>query len=148
MKLLVYSLLFLLPLSACGDDGGGDSIDAAPPVDARFLTDAARQSCSTEMNPCADLDFETVCDTERAYCVECVEATDCAPAQTFGPLCNETDGTCRCGQDNDCQGRESGGYCHRIVGACGCLTVDDCPEGAACEIEPYLGTGIRTCRAQ
>jgi hypothetical protein len=146
MKIVLHSLLLALLASACGDDGGGISIDAAPPVDARFSNDAARQSCSAEMNPCSDLDFETVCDTARAYCVECAVPADCAPASSFGPACKASDGTCHCGTDADCQDKDNGSYCHPIVGACGCLTVDDCPGGSECELEPYLGTGIRRCR--
>lgn len=145
MKLLSHSLILALLTCACGDNLQV-SVDAAPPEDARYLNDAARQSCSAEMNPCADLDFETVCDTDRAYCVECVAPADCAPASSFGPVCNESDGTCRCGEHADCESKASGGYCHPIVGACGCLTVEDCPEDQGCELEPYLGTGIRRCR--
>ena len=148
MKHCQHRPLFLFMAAAlaagCGDNKTGLS-DAAPPTDARYLNDAARQSCSAAMNSCADLDFQTVCDTTRAYCVECLGTEDCAPASSFGPRCETSDNTCRCGSHEDCQTKDKGGYCHPIVAACGCLTIEDCPANSECKLEPYLGTGIRRC---
>lgn len=145
MKFCLHTLL-LLCLMGCGDDVNMVPNDAAAPDDARYLTDASRQRCSIDINPCGDLDFETVCDLTRAYCVECVDPADCAPAASFGPRCQASDGTCRCSSHDDCQSKDKGGYCHPIAGACGCLTLDDCPADTECKLEPYLGAGIRVCR--
>jgi hypothetical protein len=73
-------------------------------------------------------------------------SSDCQGAESLGPTCVPADNSCRCGGASDCLGKSGGGYCHPIVGACGCLTVEDCPADSECEIEPYLGTGIRRCR--
>ena len=147
MRFWWHSFLLLLIAAGCGDDGDGmGPRDAAPPTDARFLSDAAHQSCSADQNPCADLDFETICDPARSYCVECVTPADCAPASTFGSRCEASDGTCRCDEHDDCQSKDNGSYCHPIVSACGCLTIDDCPANTECKLAPYLGTGIRRCQ--
>jgi hypothetical protein len=147
MRLASLPLLLCLASAACGDsDGGGQEVDAAPPIDARLLSDAQRQACSAGSDSCSEQDYQRICDLGRAFCVECLAPSDCADPDSLGPQCQESDNTCRCSGHDDCVGRVGGEYCHPIVSACGCLTVDDCPPESACEIEPYLGTGIRRCR--
>lgn len=143
MRVLACALALLA--WACGNDGGTPGRDASL-RDARFLSDASRQACSADMDTCATLPRQKVCDEARGRCVECSSSEDCAPASELGPLCEESDGTCRCRDDADCQARESGNYCHPIVAACGCIDGDNCTDGFECKLEPYLGTGIRTCR--
>lgn len=147
MRPSALHLVLFLVLAACGDDGGTDQqVDAAPPVDARILTDAARQACSPGMDSCELEAYERVCDVGRSLCVECLVPADCAGNEALGPQCQESDNTCRCSAHDDCQSNIGGGYCHPIASACGCLSIDDCPANSECEIEPYLGTGIRRCR--
>ncbi len=147
MKLAPLTLLMVAMLASCGDDGGdGPAMDAAPPVDARFLDDATREACSTDADRCAAQDFERVCDTARSICVECLSAGDCQSNASLGPTCQMSDNTCHCQGDEDCASNEGGGYCQPLVGACGCLTVEDCPTNTECKLLPYLGTGIRRCR--
>ena len=138
------ALLLIALCIACG--GNGDTSDAGPPVDARFLSDASVQACSAEMDECAALDFEVVCDLERGRCVECISGEDCMAAGSLGPNCNTERGTCQCASDEECTGNSYGGYCHPQVSACGCITDDDCEGDRECKLEPYLGTGIRTCQ--
>jgi len=146
MKLSALHLLLLLVFAACGDDAASEQVDAAPPVDARILTDATRKACSSAMDSCESEAYERVCDVARSFCVECLVLADCAGEEALGPRCQEADNTCRCTAHDDCQGNIGGGYCHPIASACGCLSIDDCPADSECEIEPYLGTSIRRCR--
>lgn len=137
------ALLMMLG-AACGIQGGQS--DAGPPADARFLSDANVQPCSAEMDDCAALDFEVVCDLDRSRCVECISGDDCAAASSLGPTCNAAAGTCQCASDDECAENTNGGYCHPEVSACGCITDDECQGNRECKLEPYLGTGIRTCQ--
>jgi hypothetical protein len=132
-------------LGACGNNGTGS--DAGPPPDARFLSDASRPACSAEMDDCAELAFTRVCDLDRGHCVECMGDVDCAATASLGDHCNVLRGTCECADEADCAGNVNGRVCHPSVHACGCITAEDCKEGQECKLEPYLGTGIRTCRA-
>ena len=144
MHALASALLVILLGVACGNQS--DQNDAGPPVDARFLSDARVQACSAEMDDCAALDFEVVCDLQRGRCVECTSGDDCSGASSLGPSCNAERGTCQCASDEECVGKPYGGYCHPQVSACGCITDDDCESDRECKLEPYLGTGIRTCQ--
>lgn len=142
-------LLLWACASACGDDGGSNvSNDAAPPVDARLLDDAARIVCVLDAGSCDEQDYEKVCDTERSHCVECLSESDCQRPSALGPRCERSDNTCRCESSEGCESNEGGAYCQPLAGACGCLTIDDCPPESECKLEPYLGTGIRRCRPE
>lgn len=136
--------LLLLLCIGCG--GESTQSDAGPLVDARFLSDASVQACSTEMDDCAALAFEVVCDLDRGRCVECISGNDCSAAGSLGPTCNADRGTCECASDEECAENPNGGYCHPSVRACGCIDDDNCGDDRECKLEPYLGTGIRTCQ--
>ena len=131
-------------LGACG--GGGDGTnDAAPPIDARHLADAARVACSADAGCDPDL-VTPVCDLDRNVCVECVADGDCERTGAFGPGCDQRAGYCRCARDEDCAGNRNGPFCHRITHACTCLLDNDCGPQGDCQLEPYLGSDVRTCR--
>lgn len=141
MRLLV--VIFLLAACGATDDPASD----AGREDARFLADARVLSCSAEMDTCAESsDFARLCDTSRGRCVECLEAEDCAADDAFGPACDVEAGACRCDADEACQGNANGTSCHPIARSCSCIDASNCGEGEACELEPYLGAGVRTCR--
>jgi hypothetical protein len=132
-------------ISACGDGDG--AVDAAPPVDARHLTDAAVTACVGDGAPgCEAEPLTPICSAERNACVECVSDGDCDRDGSFGPSCNAGPGYCGCARDEDCQRNEQGRSCHPIVHACTCILDQDCADGQACALEPYLGSNVRTCR--
>jgi len=132
-------------ISACG--GGDGARDAAPPIDARHLADAAVIACADDPDAgCGGERLTPVCDLERGACVECVTDGDCDRAGSFGTVCDLGPGYCRCERDQDCEGNTNGPSCHPIVHACTCLLDKDCADGQECELEPYLGSDVRTCR--
>ena len=141
----IIPVLSVLLLSACNSSDSADANDAGL-IDARFLSDATRVLCSEALDQCGDLAYETLCDPARGHCVECVSEADCADTGRLGPTCEAGSGTCQCAEDADCVGRPTGNHCHPGARACGCIDTDDCAAGHACKLEPYLGTGIRTCR--
>ena len=126
----------------CGDNVGTAS-DAGDPVDARRFADADALACAADAGCPAGP--TPVCDLARAACVECTAPADCAMPAALGPRCDARSGTCTCGGDDDCAGRASGPTCHPIVRACTCAIDGDCPGEATCELDPYLGSGVRTC---
>jgi len=130
-------------INACGGDNLG-AIDGGPTIDARQLADAAVRACSADAG-CDDTVERPVCDLERGACVECLAGTDCARSGSFGPTCNEATGTCRCDTDDDCDDNGNGPYCDERTSACTCLLDADCSSGE-CELQPYLGIDVRTCR--
>lgn len=130
---------------ACGDNQGGPA-DAGP-ADARHFADAARAACELDAG-CADEPLTPVCDPARAICVECVEEGDCSREEAFGPRCDETAGYCQCAGESDCEGNPNGPRCHEVAHACTCIDDGDCGGSRTCEMEPYLGGGVRTCRIQ
>lgn len=132
-------------ISACGDGDG--PVDAAPPVDARHFADAAQIACVEDGAPgCEAAPLTPICSAERNVCVECVSDGDCDRDGSFGPSCSAGPGYCGCSRNEDCQGNEHGPSCHAIVQACTCVLDQDCADGQECELEPYLGSDVRTCR--
>jgi hypothetical protein len=132
---------------ACGgdDDGGPPAGDAGPAIDARPAPDAALIACSVD----AGCDAETpapLCNLERNVCVECLEHEDCDRSGSFGPRCNDEPGYCQCDDDDDCEGNPNGPWCDEIMQACTCLLDIDCASDEECELQPYLGSDVRTCR--
>ncbi len=132
-------------ISACGDGDG--AADAAPPVDARHLSDAAVIACVGDGAPGCETEPQTpICSVERNACVECLSDGDCRRDGSFGPSCSAGPGYCSCADDEDCQGSALGPTCHPIVHACTCILDQDCADGQECALEPYLGSNVRTCR--
>lgn len=129
--------------SACGDDLA--ALDAGVSPDARPQADAALIACSPDAG-CADDAPTPLCDLSRNVCVECLAAGDCERERSFGPSCETGSGYCRCQTDDDCAGNGNGPYCNEDTRACTCLLDSDCGSEAECELEPYLGIDIRTCR--
>jgi hypothetical protein len=129
---------------ACACGGSSDDPDAAPPIDARHLTDAAVVACSADAGCSGEL-MTPVCDLDRGACVECVSDEDCTRSGAFGPSCDPRPGYCRCSSDDDCAGNDNGPYCHAVTHACTCLLDGDCADGQQCHLEPYLGRDVRTC---
>ena len=138
-------LLVLALASACGDNLGGPA-DGGP-ADARHFADASRALCGLDAG-CDDEPLTPVCDTARSICVECLDEADCARDEAFGPRCAEAAGYCQCGDESDCEGNPNGPWGDAVVHACTCLLDEDCRGDKTCEMEPYLGGGVRTCRAQ
>lgn len=138
------TVLLVVAICACGGDDG-EPADAGPPADARPVPDAALVACSVDAG-CDTEPLTPVCDLERGVCVECISSSDCERAGSFGPACDETRGYCRCERDEDCEGNRNGPYCHEVDHACTCLLDQDCGSRGECELEPYLGIDVRTCR--
>jgi hypothetical protein len=132
----------LAAICACG---GGNDRDAGVPIDAHPTIDAAWIACAADAG-CAGAPLRPVCDTERGACVECLGDGDCERAGSFGPLCDAQRGYCRCERDEDCAGNANGNTCHSVTHACTCLLDGDCANGQECQLEPYLGSDVRTCR--
>jgi hypothetical protein len=124
---------------------GASGSDAGPPIDAREVADAARLACSADAG-CDGEEMTPLCDLDRGACVECLTDGDCNRAASFGPSCDEAPGHCRCERDDDCDGNAGGPYCNTVAHACTCLLDGDCSNGQECELEPYLGRDVRTCR--
>jgi hypothetical protein len=149
--------LVLAGLLGCGDNIAG--FDGGPPIDARQFGDAALVACGPLDPPAGDAGADggsppatcegqerrAVCDAERGVCVECIDDGDCGD-DALGPRCEDGNGTCTCTGDEACAGNRNGPTCHGLVRACTCLLDRDCEEPRTCELEPYLGAGIRTCR--
>jgi hypothetical protein len=129
-------------ISACGGDDG-EAADAG--ADARPTADAALVACSPDAG-CDGEPLTPVCDLARSVCVECLGASDCRRSGSFGPSCEEASGYCRCESDDDCAGNANGPTCNAATHACTCLLDTDCADGEECELEPYLGLDVRTCR--
>ena len=133
---------------ACGGDDDGDGPpagDAGPVVDARAMPDASLIACAVD----AGCDVETptpICNLERNVCVECREHADCDRSGSFGPRCNAEPGYCQCENDDDCEGNPNGPWCDQLMQACTCLLDIDCDEDEECEVQPYFGSDVRTCR--
>jgi hypothetical protein len=141
-----WRLLLVLALaSSCGDNLGGPA-DGGPP-DARHFADASRALCGVDAG-CGDEALTPVCDTARGVCVECLDEADCAREEAFGPRCDEGAGYCQCADESDCEGNPNGPWCHAVAHACTCLLDEDCQGDWTCEMEPYLGGGVRVCRPQ
>lgn len=138
-------LVVLALAGACGDDLGGPA-DAGP-ADARHFADASRAACEADAG-CSDEPLTPVCDGARGICVECVAASDCERAEAFGPRCDEAAGYCQCAGEPDCAGNPNGPRCHAVAQACTCIDDGDCGGGRTCEMQPYLGGGVRTCQEQ
>lgn len=138
-------LVVLAVAGACGDNLGGRA-DAAV-EDARHFADASRAACEPDAG-CSGEPLTPVCDPARAICVECVEESDCDRQEAFGPRCDEGAGYCQCGGESDCEGNPNGPWCHVVARACTCIDDGDCGGAWTCEMEPYLGGGVRTCRPQ
>jgi hypothetical protein len=136
--------LIALALLACGGDDAG-AIDAGAPLDARRFADAAAIACAIDAGCPAGR--QPVCDLERGACVECTGDADCAAPGALGPRCDEAPGYCTCAGDDDCAGSASGPRCDGAVKACTCRLDAECPDGSTCELDPYLGVGLRTCVA-
>ena len=134
----------LAAISACGGDDGG-AADAGVSADARQLADAALLACSADAG-CGDHPLTPICHLERGVCVECLAASDCERGAAFGPDCEQATGFCRCADDDDCAGNANGPTCHAATHACTCLLDSDCASPEECELEPYLGLDVRTCR--
>lgn len=141
---LAAALLVLA--SACGDNVGGEA-DAAVPGDARHFADASRTACDPDAG-CLGEPLTPVCNETLAVCVECVDEGDCDREDAFGPRCAESAGYCQCADESDCEGNRNGPRCHDAARACTCIDDGDCAGGRTCEMEPYLGGGVRTCQAQ
>ncbi|HLU65647.1 MAG TPA: hypothetical protein VKZ63_05200 [Kofleriaceae bacterium] len=132
--------------AACG--GGDGAADAGVIHDARAWTDAAVVACGEGADAgCESVPLTPVCSAERGVCVECTSDADCAArADALGPRCLEDPGYCQCERDEDCTGNPNGPRCHPIARACTCIDDGDCADPTTCELEPYLGAGVRTCR--
>lgn len=138
---MLRAALIALALVACGDDLPS-GIDAGIPVDARDFADAALVACGDDA-ACVD-PRRPVCDVDRGVCAECAVDADCQRPDALGPRCR-ADGACVCQGDDDCDGRPSGPACHATADACTCRIDDDCAGETTCELDPYLGVGVRTC---
>jgi hypothetical protein len=141
-------LLCVLALAgawACGDNLG-DGVADAGPADARHFADANRAACGPDAG-CSGEPLTPVCDEGRGICVECVEESDCDREESLGPRCAEAAGYCQCGADEECADNPNGPWCHAVASACTCIDDGDCTGGRTCEMEPYLGGGVRTCQA-
>jgi hypothetical protein len=138
-------LLALVLAGACGDNLAGPA-DGGPP-DARHFADASLALCGADAG-CGGEALTPVCDTARGVCVECLDQADCARDGAFGPRCDEAAGYCQCTDESDCEGNPNGPWCHAVAHACTCLLDEDCRGDWTCEMEPYLGGGVRTCRPQ
>ena len=136
-----------LALAACGDDGGSE--DAGPRPDARVWADAAAVACGPALDAgCEATPLTPVCDPDRERCVECTGDADCAGRDdAFGPTCLEPRGVCQCTDDDACEGNPNGPRCHPQALACTCIDDGDCAAPATCELQPYLGSTVRTCTA-
>jgi hypothetical protein len=132
--------------SACGDNLSGGPVDGGA-IDARHFADASRAACEPDAG-CGDEPLTPVCDAERGICVECLAEIDCAREQAFGPRCDESAGYCQCADDSECEGNPNGPWCNQVVHACTCLLDEDCGGDTTCEMEPYLGGGVRACGGQ
>ena len=139
------AVVLLALASACGDNLGGTA-DAAV-EDARHFGDASRAACDSDAG-CGGEPLTPVCDPARAICVECLEESDCDREAAFGPRCDEAAGYCQCADESDCEGNPNGPWCHAVARACTCIDDGDCGGDDTCEMEPYLGGGVRTCRPQ
>ncbi len=99
-----------------------------------------RQACDTVTNRCLDVCIDEddclsagfICDRDRALCIECKTAANCAGA-AGGSQCNATIGRCvECIGDADCQ--SSKGICDRRSGRCvECVVSDSCADGRVCD---------------
>jgi hypothetical protein len=139
---VAVTLVALLAV-ACSCGGDDATVDAGIPDDARRFADAAVISCAVDAGCPAGR--RAVCDLDRGACVECLGETDCASTAALGPACDEDTGRCVCAGDADCAGQASGPLCHQIARACTCRLDDECDGDTTCELEPYLGLGVRTC---
>ena len=137
-------------------------VDAAPPADAAVpdaggcpactaplaicLAEQARCVQCQVVNDCAGVPFTSVCDDNS--CKECATTTDCTNnADSFGPTCDSSAGTCGCTAASDCMTNPNGGVCHATVGACTCVSITDCTGGLTCQPQTYLGPGVMTCQS-
>lgn len=127
-------------LMACGGD---DGVDPVEPIDAGRSLDSEVIPCSDAAD-CATEPFARLCAEPR--CVECLGSTDCDDPLALGPQCDIASGQCRCEAGRDCSGNRNGPVCNEIARACGCISDLDCPDPQKCELEPYLGSGVRTCQ--
>jgi len=154
---VMAALLASAASSACGDDlaaldAGAPADDARPPADAMLVGCSPGGDAGTEDGAdaggadCAGEPLTPLCDPARNVCVECLTASDCERAGSFGPSCSGAAGYCRCEIDDDCAGNENGPYCNEDTRACTCLLDSDCADDEECELEPYLGLDVRTCR--
>ena len=137
------ALLALACACACGDNLGGPPDGGA--ADARNFADASRAACGADAG-CAGEPLTPVCDLDRSICVECVEEADCEREDALGPRCAEAAGYCQCSEEEDCASNPNGPRCHPVASACTCIDDGDCSGDRTCEMEPYLGGGVRTCR--
>ena len=140
----LVALLALAAIGACGGDDHG-AVDAGVSTDARPSPDAALVACSPDAG-CDGEPLTPVCDLARSVCVECLSSSDCERGGSFGPGCEEGSGYCRCEDDGDCAGNANGPVCNDDTRACTCLLDIDCESDEECQLEPYLGIDVRTCR--
>ncbi len=138
------ALVALAAIGACGGDDDG-AVDAGVSADARPPADAALVACSPDAG-CDGEPLTPVCDLARSVCVECLSSSDCERSGSFGPGCEEASGYCRCENDDDCAGNANGPFCNDDTRACTCLLDTDCESDEECQLEPYLGIDVRTCR--
>ncbi len=148
---MLAALLACAAIGACAGACGGDdddddgAVDAGVSADARPPVDAALVACSPDAG-CDGEAITPVCDLARSVCVECLASSDCDRSGSFGPSCDEGSGYCRCEDDDDCAGNSNGPYCNGDTHACTCLLDTDCESDGECQLEPYLGIDVRTCR--
>ena len=138
-------LALVLAMAAIGCGGSEDAHDAGPVYDARRYADATVTACS--LDAACQADSRTpVCDTDRSRCVECTGDSDCQSTGALGNVCETSSAICQCQTDDDCADNLNGVRCHEVARACTCIDDKDCAGPSTCELDPYLGAGVRTCR--